>query len=195
VGLRTTWPLYPAVEHVAEQVGGDGRAHDGHESPNHDRAIVPLYFGFPRPGLSQVGVWFGQSGERFTRPGLSQVGVWFGQSGEPMVYLELELPAPRTIAAGVWFGQSGEVRLNDCRRRPAARASADSHISLAYTLRHFIQDLFFYVGEHHRYTQRLVRRHIPSDLVYNSVICPLDYYGWSIICDMTFAPLYEAVPT
>jgi hypothetical protein len=47
-----------------------------------------------------------------------------------LVYLELGLPAPRTIAAGVWFGQSGGVRLNGFRRRPAARASADFHISL-----------------------------------------------------------------
>ena len=95
MGLRITWPLYPAaLEHVAEQIGGDGRAHGGHESPNHDRAIVPLYFGFPRPGLSQVGVWFGQSGEQFTRPGLSQVGVWFGQSGEHWYTWNSDFPRP-----------------------------------------------------------------------------------------------------
>ena len=89
MGLRTTWPLYPALEHVAEQIGGDGRAHGGHESPNHDRAIVPLYFGFPRPGLSQVGVWFGQSGEHwytwnsdFPRPGLSQLESGSDRAGK-----------------------------------------------------------------------------------------------------------------
>ena len=40
MGLHITWPLYPLLEHVAEQIGGDGRALDGRESLNHDRAIV-----------------------------------------------------------------------------------------------------------------------------------------------------------
>ena len=55
MGLRITWPLYPAaLEHVAEQVGGDGRAHGGHESPNHDRAIVRSTLGSRAPDYRRL---------------------------------------------------------------------------------------------------------------------------------------------
>ena len=55
MGLRITWPLYPAaLEHVAEQIGGDGRAHGGHESPNHDRAIVRCTLGSRAPDYRRL---------------------------------------------------------------------------------------------------------------------------------------------
>ena len=42
VGPRFTWPLYQNFEHVTFHIGGNGRA-PGHESLNHDRAIVRTY--------------------------------------------------------------------------------------------------------------------------------------------------------